>query len=154
MRITPPPTGKKSKRMAIYIWHYKMPPEISRASSSVKYQQSRSGVQSAKPVFGWTRTRFPLHIQSTRKLTINDAPVVTVIGKPFWDIGHALKDDQIDESDWPTTPFGRSILSWDCPFNERRSAGSAYLLKRSLCPLRLPDFRHNHAPCVITDSDI
>jgi hypothetical protein len=42
-------------------------------------------------VFGWTRTRFPLHIQSTRKLTINEAPVVTVIGKAFWDIGHAPK---------------------------------------------------------------
>jgi hypothetical protein len=43
-------------------------------------------------VFGWTRTRFPLHIQSTRKLTLNTAPVVTVIGKAFWDIGHAPRD--------------------------------------------------------------
>jgi hypothetical protein len=43
-------------------------------------------------VFGWTRTRFPLHIQSTRKLTINGAPVVTVIGKAFWDIGHVPED--------------------------------------------------------------
>src|SRR4029453_10903687 len=43
-------------------------------------------------VFSWTRTRFPLHIQSTRKLTINETPVVTVIGKAFWDIGHAPKD--------------------------------------------------------------
>jgi len=43
-------------------------------------------------VFSWTRTRFPLHIRSTRKLTINEAPVVTVIGKAFWDIGHAPKD--------------------------------------------------------------
>jgi hypothetical protein len=43
-------------------------------------------------VFGWTRTRFPLHIRSTRKLTVSHAPVVTVIGKAFWDIGHAPKD--------------------------------------------------------------
>jgi hypothetical protein len=43
-------------------------------------------------VFGWTRIRFPLHIRSTRKLTMNEAPVVTVIGKAFWDIGHAPKD--------------------------------------------------------------
>jgi hypothetical protein len=43
-------------------------------------------------VFGWTRTRFPLHIQSARKLTLNETPVVTVIGKAFWDIGHAPKD--------------------------------------------------------------
>ena len=43
-------------------------------------------------VFSWTRTRFPLHIQSTRKLTIDNAPIITVIGKAFWDIGHAAKD--------------------------------------------------------------
>jgi hypothetical protein len=43
-------------------------------------------------IFTWTRTRFPLHIQSTRKLKLNEAPVVTVIGKAFWDIGHASKD--------------------------------------------------------------
>ena len=46
-----------------------------------------------KTVFSWTRTRFPLHIQSTRTLNLGgDAPVVTVIGKAFWDIGHAPKD--------------------------------------------------------------
>jgi hypothetical protein len=43
-------------------------------------------------VFSWSRTRFPLHIQSTRKLAINETPVLTVIGKAFWDIGHAPKD--------------------------------------------------------------
>jgi hypothetical protein len=43
-------------------------------------------------VFSWTRTRFPLHIRSVRKLTMEEAPVVTVIGKAFWDIGHAPKD--------------------------------------------------------------
>jgi hypothetical protein len=41
---------------------------------------------------GWTRTRFPLHIRSARKPTFNEAPIVTVIGKAFWDIGHAPKD--------------------------------------------------------------
>jgi hypothetical protein len=43
-------------------------------------------------VFGWTRTRFPLHIRSTRELTINETPIITVIGKAFWDVGHAPKD--------------------------------------------------------------
>jgi hypothetical protein len=43
-------------------------------------------------VFSWTRTRFPLHISSTRKLTMNGTPIITVIGKAFWDIGHAPKD--------------------------------------------------------------
>jgi hypothetical protein len=45
-----------------------------------------------RTVFNWTRTRFPLHIRSTRKLTMNQAPIITVIGKAFWDIGHAPKD--------------------------------------------------------------
>ena len=45
-----------------------------------------------KTVFGWTRTRFPLHIQSTRKLTMNETRIITVIGKAFWDIGHAPKN--------------------------------------------------------------
>jgi hypothetical protein len=42
--------------------------------------------------FSWTRTRFPLHIRSTRKLTTTEAPIVTVIGKAFFDIRHAPKD--------------------------------------------------------------
>jgi hypothetical protein len=36
-----------------------------------------------KTVFSWTRTRFPLHIRSTRKLTLDQAPVITVTGKAF-----------------------------------------------------------------------
>jgi hypothetical protein len=43
-------------------------------------------------VFNWTPTRFPLHIRSTRKLTLNEAPIITVVGKAFWDIGHAPKE--------------------------------------------------------------
>jgi len=47
-----------------------------------------------KTVFSWTRTRFPLHIRWARALKIMGAPVVTVIGKAFWDIGHAPKDQK------------------------------------------------------------
>src|SRR5260370_3052334 len=43
-------------------------------------------------VFGWTRTRFPLHIHSGRKLTLDATRSITVVGKAFWDIGHAPKD--------------------------------------------------------------
>ena len=43
-------------------------------------------------VFSWTRTRFPLHIRSARKLTINEAPIITVVGKAYFDVGHAPKD--------------------------------------------------------------
>jgi len=50
-------------------------------------------------VFSWTRTRFPLHIQSTRKLTVNGTPVVTMIGKAFWDIGHAPADQSNRRTD-------------------------------------------------------
>ena len=52
-------------------------------------------------VFGCTRTRFPLHVRSTRKLTLNEAPVVTLIGKAFWDIGHAPKDQSNRRSHLP-----------------------------------------------------
>ena len=30
-----------------------------------------------KTIFGWTRTRFPLHIRSTRELSINETPEIT-----------------------------------------------------------------------------
>ena len=50
------------------------------------------GKRFAAIVFGRTRTRFPLHIRSTRELTITEAHVVTAIGKAFGDVGHAPKD--------------------------------------------------------------
>jgi hypothetical protein len=43
-------------------------------------------------VFSWTRTRFPFHTSSAKKLNINKPPIITVVGKAFWDIGHAPKD--------------------------------------------------------------
>jgi hypothetical protein len=52
-------------------------------------------------VFGWTRTRFPLHIRSARKLTINQPPIVIVIGKAFFDLGHAPKDQSNRRSHLP-----------------------------------------------------
>jgi hypothetical protein len=45
-----------------------------------------------KTVFTRTRTRLSLHIRLARKLTLNEAPVVTVIGKAFSDIPHAPKN--------------------------------------------------------------
>ena len=43
-------------------------------------------------VFSWTRTRFPFHTSSAKKLNFSDSPVITVVGKAFFDIGHSLKD--------------------------------------------------------------
>jgi hypothetical protein len=42
-----------------------------------------------KTIFSWTRTRFPLHIRWTRELTLHETPIIAVIGKTFWDVGHA-----------------------------------------------------------------
>jgi hypothetical protein len=43
-------------------------------------------------VFSWTPTRFPFYTSSTKKLVINEAPMITVIGKAYFDVGHATKD--------------------------------------------------------------
>src|SRR5438876_11593515 len=42
-----------------------------------------------KTVFGWTRKRFPFHTSSDRKLKLTQAPIITVTGKAYWDVGHA-----------------------------------------------------------------
>jgi hypothetical protein len=43
-------------------------------------------------IFSWTRTRFPFHTSSAKKLNVDQPPVITVMGKAFWDMGHASKD--------------------------------------------------------------
>src|SRR6266850_6785457 len=43
-------------------------------------------------VFSWTPTRFPFHTGTAKKLTFGQSPIITVIGKAYWDIGHAPKD--------------------------------------------------------------
>jgi len=45
-------------------------------------------------VFSWARTRFPFHTSSVKKLMLNQTPVITVIGKAFFDVGHSLKDQK------------------------------------------------------------
>jgi hypothetical protein len=46
-----------------------------------------------KRVFSWTHTRFPFHTSSAKKLKLTNAPLnITVVGKAFWDVGHAPKD--------------------------------------------------------------
>jgi hypothetical protein len=42
-------------------------------------------------VFSWTPTRFPFHTGTAKKLTFGQSPIITV-GKAFWDVGHAPKD--------------------------------------------------------------
>jgi hypothetical protein len=45
-----------------------------------------------KIVFGWTQVQFPFRVRSGRKLELSQPLVVTVIGKAFFDIGHAPAD--------------------------------------------------------------
>jgi hypothetical protein len=45
-----------------------------------------------KIVFGWTGVQFPFRVRSGRKLKLSQPLIVTVIGKAFFDIGHAPAD--------------------------------------------------------------
>jgi len=45
-----------------------------------------------KIVFGWTQIEFPFRVRSGRKLKLTHPPIITVIGKAFFDIGHAPAD--------------------------------------------------------------
>ena len=45
-------------------------------------------------VFSWTRTKFPFHTSSAKKLDVTDPPIITVVGKAFFDVGHSLKDQK------------------------------------------------------------
>jgi hypothetical protein len=50
-----------------------------------------SAIQAVTPS-EMTPTRFPFHTGSAKKLTFGQSPIITVIGKAFWDVGHAPKD--------------------------------------------------------------
>src|SRR6266516_854198 len=51
--------------------------------------------------FSWTHTRFPFHTSSARKLKVDQPPVIKVIGKAYFDVGHALKDQSNRRSHLP-----------------------------------------------------
>ena len=53
-------------------------------------------------VFGWTHTRFPFQTRSTKRLKIANPLVITVVGKAFWDISHAPKDQSNRRSYLPS----------------------------------------------------
>jgi hypothetical protein len=52
-------------------------------------------------VFSWTHTKFPFHTSSTKELKLDQSPVITVIGKAYFDVGHALKDQSNRRSHQP-----------------------------------------------------
>ena len=45
-----------------------------------------------KIVFGWTEVEFPFRVRSGRKLKFREPSIVTVVGKAFFDVGHAPAD--------------------------------------------------------------
>jgi hypothetical protein len=52
-----------------------------------------------KIVFGWTQVEFPFRVRSGRKLKMFQPPIITVIGKAFFDIGHAPTDQSNRRTD-------------------------------------------------------
>jgi hypothetical protein len=62
------------------------------AAGDVRIAVRMSWCSIRETVFSWTRTRFPLHIRCARTLKLIEAPIITVTGKAFWDVGHAAKD--------------------------------------------------------------
>jgi hypothetical protein len=61
-------------------------------------------------VFGWTQVQFPFRVRSGRKLRITQPPIITVIAKAFFDIGHAPADHSNRRTDLEATLHGRCIL--------------------------------------------
>jgi len=51
----------------------------------------------------------PFHTSSDRKLKLIGAPIITVTGKAYWDVGHAPKDQSNGEATFPATQRGRFI---------------------------------------------
>jgi len=60
-----------------------------------------------KIVFSWTGTEFPFRVRSGRKLKITQPPIITVVGKAFFDINHA----PADQSNWRTDLQG--YAAWE-----------------------------------------
>jgi hypothetical protein len=84
-----------------YTLRFKMRPETKRALLSVKYLRSSNGVQFAKRFSVGRERDFPFHTSSDRKLKLIEAPIITVTGKAYWDVGHAPKDQSNRRSHLP-----------------------------------------------------
>jgi hypothetical protein len=52
-------------------------------------------------VFSWTPTRFPFQTRSTKRLKVIKPPIITVVGKAYFDVGHAPKDQSNKRSHLP-----------------------------------------------------
>jgi hypothetical protein len=62
-----------------------------------------------KVVFDWTQAKFPFHTSSAKKLSVDDPPIITVIGKAYFDVGHAPKDQSNRKNIFPGTQHRKFI---------------------------------------------
>jgi len=60
-------------------------------------------------VFGWTEVEFPFRVRSGRKLKFREPLIITVVGKAFFDVGHAPQITQTGEPTFKATLHGRFI---------------------------------------------
>ena len=56
-------------------------------------------------IFNWTTQKFPFSVKTAHALKIREPHVITVTGKAFYDIGHALAD----HSNRRSTPKGYAV---------------------------------------------
>jgi len=61
-----------------------------------------------------TSVQYHFATSSAKKLNVTDPPIITVVGKAFWDVGHAPKDQSNRRKRLPNMLFGRFIPSWRC----------------------------------------
>jgi hypothetical protein len=54
-----------------------------------------------KTIFSWTATQLPFQIRTAQALKMIDAPIITVIGKAFFDISDIPKDQSNRRTDLP-----------------------------------------------------
>jgi hypothetical protein len=76
-----------------------MPLATSRASLWPNYRQKRNGVSFAKLFSVWTHATLPFRVRSGRKLKITQPPIITVVGKAFFDVNHAPADQSNRRTD-------------------------------------------------------
>ena len=86
---------------------------MSRELSSVKFPQNRNGVRFATRFLVGTQMRFPLHLRSTRKLTLNEAQIVTIVGEHFGILAMRPKIKATAESTCRAMLFGKFIRDED-----------------------------------------
>ena len=57
-----------------------------------RYRQSRNGASFARSCLVGPKVEFPFRVRSGRELKMFQPPIITVIGKTFFDVGHAPAD--------------------------------------------------------------